>query len=165
MEYCNHVFFAAALKLQTTKANYSRSQMCLLWHHSVLGSFTAADTNNKLLERQSRFFHLSTVLRKASVVTGGEFFLFCFVFYNVTGELLMIDYTFQPHLSFPCPWSAILGILDLGLPLLLASVSKLAQQRLCRGYKVSRGGRGDEKKESCLLISGKSNISFISSYS
>lgn len=59
----------------------------------------------------------------------------------------MIDYTFQTHLSFPCPRSAILGILDLSLPLLLASVSKLAQQRLCRGYKGSRTERGDEKKD------------------
>lgn len=58
------------------------------------------------------------------------------------GELfLMINYTFKPHLSFPRPRSAILGILDLGLPLLLASVSKLAQQRLCRGYRVSQAER------------------------
>lgn len=59
----------------------------------------------------------------------------------------MINYTFKPHLSFPCPRSAILGILDLGLPLLLASVSKLAQQRLCRGYRVSQPERERERKE------------------
>lgn len=75
----------------------------------------------------------------------------------------MINYTFKPHLSFPCPRSAILGILDLGLPLLLASVSKLAQQRLCRGYRVSRAEREDKEKERfVILIAGKITISCIS---
>ena len=81
-----------------------------------------------------------------------------------TAELSsMIKYTFKPHLSFPCPRSAILGILDLGLPLLLASVSKLAQQRLCRGYRVSQREReGDKDKHRdglIILIAGKCEIS------
>lgn len=58
------------------------------------------------------------------------------------GFFWWLNRLFKPHLSVPCPWSAILGVLDLGLPLLLASVGKLAQQRLCWGW-----GRDRRKKQ------------------
>lgn len=76
---------------------------------------------------------------------------------------LMIYYILMAHLSFPCPWSTILGILDLGLPLLLASVRELAQQRLwgsCGVSRTEKETRGDgakcplnsrEKKQTCFM--------------
>lgn len=49
-----------------------------------------------------------------------------------------VIFIFKPHLSFPCPRSAILRILDLGLSLLLAPIGKFTQQRLCGGYRGSQ---------------------------